>query len=54
MPSAGARPDRGTGRRQPRGTEVRFIRPELRAEVEFLELTPAGRLRHPVWRGLRG
>ncbi|MEU1425127.1 hypothetical protein [Kitasatospora sp. NPDC005751] len=35
------------------GTEVRFVRPELRAEVEFLELTPAGRLRHPVWRGLR-
>ncbi|MFI6849511.1 ATP-dependent DNA ligase [Kitasatospora sp. NPDC050467] len=33
----------------PRGTEVRFVRPELRAEVEFLELTPAGRLRHPVW-----
>ncbi|MFD9591979.1 hypothetical protein ACFWA9_04370 [Kitasatospora sp. NPDC059973] len=38
----------------PRGTEIRFVRPELRAEVEFLELTPAGRLRHPVWRGLRG
>ncbi|MFD9591989.1 ATP-dependent DNA ligase [Kitasatospora sp. NPDC059973] len=37
----------------PRGTEIRFVRPELRAEVEFLELTPAGRLRHPVWRGLR-
>ncbi|MEU6236021.1 hypothetical protein [Kitasatospora sp. NPDC047058] len=38
----------------PRGAEVRFVRPVLRAEVEFLELTPAGRLRQPVWRGLRG
>ncbi|ARF83294.1 hypothetical protein HS99_0018360 [Kitasatospora aureofaciens] len=38
----------------PRGTLVRFVRPELRAEVEFLELTDAGRLRQPVWRGLRG
>lgn len=38
----------------PRGTEVRFVRPELHAEVEFLELTDAGRLRQPVWRGLRG
>ncbi|MEU4587044.1 ATP-dependent DNA ligase [Kitasatospora aureofaciens] len=37
----------------PRGTEVRFTRPELLAEVEFLELTDAGRLRQPVWRGLR-
>ncbi|MFF7995132.1 ATP-dependent DNA ligase [Kitasatospora xanthocidica] len=37
----------------PRGTEVRFTRPELAAEVEFLEITDAGRLRQPVWRGLR-
>ncbi|GAA2842413.1 ATP-dependent DNA ligase [Kitasatospora aburaviensis] len=37
----------------PRGTPVRFTHPELHAEVEFLEPTPAGRLRHPVWRGLR-
>ncbi|MGW4897692.1 ATP-dependent DNA ligase [Kitasatospora sp. NPDC004240] len=37
----------------PRGTQVRFTRPRLRAEVEFLELTLAGRLRQPVWRGLR-
>ncbi|MFJ9521879.1 ATP-dependent DNA ligase [Kitasatospora sp. NPDC101801] len=37
----------------PTGTEVRFAVPRLHAEVEFLELTPAGRLRHPVWRGLR-
>ncbi|MER8105137.1 hypothetical protein [Kitasatospora sp. NPDC094016] len=36
-----------------RGTEVRFVRPELHAEVEFLELTDSGRLRQPVWRGLR-
>ncbi|MFH9354080.1 ATP-dependent DNA ligase [Kitasatospora sp. NPDC017646] len=38
----------------PLGTEVRFARPELRAEVEYLEVTQAGRLRHPVWRRLRG
>ncbi|MFD0279070.1 hypothetical protein ACFVHB_34900 [Kitasatospora sp. NPDC127111] len=42
-----------TGLGLPRGTEIRFVRPTLRAEVEFLELTPAGRLRHPIWRGLR-
>ncbi|WP_195911307.1 ATP dependent DNA ligase [Streptomyces kaniharaensis] len=44
----------GVGLGLPRGTEVRFTRPELHAEVEFLELTDAGRLRQPVWRGLRG
>ncbi|WP_329492475.1 ATP-dependent DNA ligase (plasmid) [Kitasatospora sp. NBC_01246] len=38
----------------PRGTEVRFVQPVLQAEVEFLEITPAGHLRQPVWRGLRG
>ncbi|MER5355745.1 hypothetical protein ABT093_36165 [Kitasatospora sp. NPDC002551] len=37
----------------PAGVEVRFVVPRLRAEVQFLELTPAGRLRQPVWRGLR-
>jgi bifunctional non-homologous end joining protein LigD len=30
-----------------------FVRPELVAEVEFGEWTTAGRLRHPIWRGLR-
>jgi len=30
-----------------------WVRPELNAEVTYGELTPAGRLRHPVWRGLR-
>ncbi|MGV9267472.1 ATP-dependent DNA ligase [Kitasatospora sp. NPDC003701] len=48
-PFAGAA--RGLG--LPRGTEVRFVTPQLHAEVEFLELTEAARLRHPVWRGLR-
>ncbi|GAB2717644.1 ATP-dependent DNA ligase [Kitasatospora kifunensis] len=38
----------------PRGAEVRFVRPELTAEVAYLEVTEAGRLRQPVWRGLRG
>jgi bifunctional non-homologous end joining protein LigD len=28
------------------------IRPVLTAEVTFLERTPSGRLRQPVWRGL--
>ncbi|MFB8055086.1 non-homologous end-joining DNA ligase [Kitasatospora purpeofusca] len=37
----------------PADAEVRFVVPRLRAEVRFLELTPAGRLRQPVWRGLR-
>ncbi|MEU9047693.1 MULTISPECIES: non-homologous end-joining DNA ligase [unclassified Kitasatospora] len=43
----------GAGLGLPRGTVVRFVRPELQAEVEYLELTDAGRLRQPVWRGLR-
>ena len=30
-----------------------FVRPELVGEVSFGEWTLAGRLRHPVWRGLR-
>ena len=30
-----------------------FVRPELVGEVGFGEWTPAGRLRHPTWRGLR-
>jgi bifunctional non-homologous end joining protein LigD len=30
-----------------------FVRPELVGEVRFSELTSAGRLRHPTWRGLR-
>ncbi|MFE3505305.1 hypothetical protein ACFXPX_36540 [Kitasatospora sp. NPDC059146] len=33
---------------------MRFVRPELHAEVEFLEITDRGQLRQPVWRGLRG
>jgi bifunctional non-homologous end joining protein LigD len=30
-----------------------FVRPELVGEVAYGEWTPAGRLRHPIWRGLR-
>jgi bifunctional non-homologous end joining protein LigD len=30
-----------------------FVRPALVGEVEFGEWTTAGRLRHPVWRGVR-
>ncbi|MGI8879649.1 MAG: non-homologous end-joining DNA ligase [Jatrophihabitans sp.] len=32
---------------------ARFIRPDLVAEVQFMEWTLDGRLRFPVWRGLR-
>jgi bifunctional non-homologous end joining protein LigD len=32
---------------------ARWARPVIIAEVEYLERTPSGRLRHPVWRGLR-
>jgi bifunctional non-homologous end joining protein LigD len=30
-----------------------FVRPSLVGEVAYGEWTPAGRLRHPIWRGLR-
>jgi bifunctional non-homologous end joining protein LigD len=30
-----------------------WVRPVLNAEIAYGELTPSGRLRHPVWRGLR-
>jgi bifunctional non-homologous end joining protein LigD len=32
---------------------ARWVRPVLAAEVAYTEITPSGRLRHPVWRGLR-
>jgi bifunctional non-homologous end joining protein LigD len=32
---------------------AQWIQPRLVAEVSFTEWTPDGRLRHPVWRGLR-
>jgi bifunctional non-homologous end joining protein LigD len=32
---------------------ARWTRPVLAAEVAYAEITPAGRMRHPVWRGLR-
>ena len=32
---------------------ARWARPVIAAEVAYLERTPSGRLRHPVWRGLR-
>ena len=32
---------------------ARWARPVIAAEVTYLERTPSGRLRHPVWRGLR-
>ena len=32
---------------------ARWARPVLAAEVTYAGITPAGRMRHPVWRGLR-
>jgi ATP-dependent DNA ligase len=32
---------------------ARWARPVITAEVTYLERTPSGRLRQPVWRGLR-
>jgi bifunctional non-homologous end joining protein LigD len=32
---------------------ARWTRPVLAAEVTYAEITPTGRMRHPVWRGLR-
>lgn len=33
--------------------DAQWVRPVLVGEVEFVEWTPEGRLRHPSWRGLR-
>ena len=33
--------------------DARWVRPELVGEVTYAELTGPGRMRHPVWRGLR-
>lgn len=33
--------------------DVHWVRPTLVGEVTFAEQTPDGRLRHPVWKGLR-
>jgi bifunctional non-homologous end joining protein LigD len=44
-----------SGRTPDRGQTVRWVRPEIHGEVEYLELTGASDLlRHPVWKGLRG
>ena len=37
-----------------RGAPLRFVRPELTAEVEYAGPGSAGSLRQPVWKGLRG
>ena len=42
------------GPRPDRSEPTRWIRPELTCEVEYLEYTAAGHLRHPVYMGLRG
>src|SRR5699024_3294760 len=33
--------------------DANWVRPNLVGEVRFTGITEAGRLRHPVWRGLR-
>ena len=38
----------------PRTEPIRFVRPEVTGEVDYLDITDAGLLGHPVWRGLRG
>ncbi|MEZ0095611.1 hypothetical protein [Streptacidiphilus sp. EB129] len=37
----------------PFAQDVRFVRPDLAGEVDYLEAITSGVLRHPVWRGLR-
>ena len=39
--------------RPPRASRAHWVRPTLVAEVDFTEWTPDGRLRHPVFKGLR-
>lgn len=34
------------------GRDVHWVRPVLAGQVSYTEQTPAGRLRHPTWRGL--
>jgi bifunctional non-homologous end joining protein LigD len=41
----------GAGPKPPKG--VRFVKPELVAEIEFREMTSEGMLRHPAYKGLR-
>ena len=38
----------------PGNERLRFVRPEIAGEVDYLELTGSKVMRHPVWRGLRG
>ncbi len=37
----------------PNGEAPHFVRPKLVGEVGYSDWTPAGRLRHPTWKGLR-
>ncbi|WP_419994412.1 non-homologous end-joining DNA ligase [Streptomyces boninensis] len=39
--------------RHVRSADVHWVEPELPGEVAYAEWTSAGKLRHPVWRGLR-
>lgn len=49
LPSSGS-PSRKTSTGESR---VHWVRPELVCEVEYLEFTATGQLRHPLYRGLR-
>ncbi|MEO7261715.1 MAG: non-homologous end-joining DNA ligase [Jatrophihabitantaceae bacterium] len=50
-----ARPTPALATPPPRANTLgaQWVQPRLVAEVAFVEWTPDGRLRHPVWRGLR-
>ncbi len=45
--------DRSAFDAPPRGLKAHWVRPKLVAEVAFAEWTSEGRIRHPVFRGLR-
>ena len=38
---------------QPKSRDIRWVKPTMTAEVEYLTRTRSGKLRHPVYRGLR-
>ncbi len=48
QPFSGRHPRKAGG-----GMQVHWVRPELVCEVEYLEITGSGQLRHPLYRGLR-
>jgi len=33
--------------------DAHWVTPKITADVAYREITPSGKLRHPVWRGIR-